>query len=236
MSFFTSIVASFVRVIGSTVVGEHSAVLLGGEGVVGDVDDPLGDGASDSFTDSEAFGQPGVVWRPRPAEEIGGKMLGAEGLGLRLGNRTVPVGIRDLRLNRRFSAPKPGSVALVGYGGGFLAFDDTADQESMATLYVPYGFVGGVPTKAHTITVDPTGESISLLHGDGGQFVLLKNKELMAIADNGTWWKMKPGAFEVQADAINLIGTVSIGNPMLAVPLLAGSLSQPSTRLLITTP
>lgn len=229
--FVTSLVATFVRVVGSTVVGEHSAVLLGGEGVAGDVDDPLGSGASDKFTTAEQYQGP-IVWRPRPPETIGGKVVGPEGIGLRLGGGTVPVALRDLRFNRRFSAPKAGSVALVGYGGGFLAFDDTPAKETRATLYVPYAFVGGVPTKAHAISIDPETESINILHADGGQVVLLPAREIMAIADDDTWWKLAPGKFEVQATSINLLGTVTVGNPATALPLAASPATLPSTRLL----
>lgn len=235
--FLTSVVATFVRVIGSTVVGEHSAVLLGGEGAVGDVDDPLGEGASDKFTDAEAYGGLGLVVRPRPPEDIGGKRLGAEGIGLRLGGSTVPIALRDLRLNRRYSAPKAGSVALVGYGGGFLAFDDNAAGDSVTTLYVPYAFSGGVPTKAHAIVIDPTSgnESISITHGEGYQLSLTKDDGLVALISANTFLRMKPGELALQAPKIMLKGNVYVGaSAETGIPLLAGPASPPCPSLFVS--
>lgn len=229
VSDFSDWMLGFVRVLGSTVVGEHGAVLWGGDGAVGDADDPL-DGAGEVFTDKEALGTLGIVARPRPPEQVAGKTLGVEGLGARKGGGLIPIAVRDLRLNRRFPNPKPGSIALVGYGGGFLSFDDTGDLETRATLYVPYNFSGDTPAKAHTITVDPETESISVLHADGGQVVLLPNKQLMLISDNNTWLKLQPGEISAQATLINLIGTVVMGNPGLAVPMALGTLS-PATRV-----
>jgi hypothetical protein len=240
--FIAGIAFGFLRIIGSSIAGKHSAVLYGGDGPVGGLGDLELDEEGERREDVEGYGGFGLVFRPRPPEVIGGEELAAEAMGLRGPKGLVPVAWRDLRLHRRFPAPKAGSIGLVGYGGGFAAFDDTTadsgtEKASKFTLYVPYEFNGsGVPTKAHLIAVDPESESINILHADGGQFVLLPDKQIMAISDNSTWWNLEPGKFEVQADAINLIGTVSIGNPTLAVALLAGSTSQPSTRLRITTP
>ncbi len=229
LPFLSGAVLSFVRVIGSTVLGEHSAVLLGGEGAAGDVDDPLGDGSSDGFTDAEHYGTPGIVWRPRPPEPIAGKSIGAEGIGARIGRQTVPLGLRDLRLNRRFSAPKPGSVALVGYGGGFLAFDDTPAKESRATLYVPYAFSGGVPTKAMSIAIDPEAESLMLVHGDGYAVVLDKDNGITMRGDASTWLSVKQGKIEMVAASISARGIVALGaDPTAALPLLPGVASQPT--------
>lgn len=237
LQYITGVVLSFVRVIGSTVLGEHSAVLLGGEGAVGDVDDPLTESSSDVFTDAEHYATPGIVWRPRPPEDIAGKSIGAEGIGARIGRQTVPIGLRDLRLNRRFSAPKPGSVALVGYGGGFLSFDDNAAKESLATLYVPYAFVNGVPTKAHAIVVDPTSgnESITITHGEGYQLALTADDGFMALLAADTFMAMKPGEFTVQAPKIMLKGNCFLGaSAETAIPLLAGPASPPSPSVFVS--
>lgn len=229
LPFLAGAVATFVRVLGSVVAGEHSAVLLGGEGAVGDVDDPLTDSSSDKFTDAEAYGTGLLVVRPRAPETIAGKVIGMEGIGLRLGGQTVPVALRDLRLNRRFSAPKAGSVALVGYGGGFLAFDDTADLESRMTLYVPYDFSGDVPAKAMTIAIDPAAESMMLVHGDGYAVVLDKDNGITLRADGSTWLALKPGKIELVAASIQARGNVALGaDTTAAVPLLPGVASQPT--------
>lgn len=224
-------VLGFVRVLGSTVVGEHGAVLWGGDGAVGGIDDPLQDTSGELFTDVEQYSGP-IVWRPRPPEQVAGKTLNAEGIAARKGGGLIPLAVRDLRFNRRFPNPKPGSVALVGYGGGFLAFDDTPAGTSRATLYVPYDFSGDTPAKAHSITVDPETRAINVLHADGGQVVLLPDKEIMAIADDDTWMQLKPGKFAVQAETITLAGTVIIGNPATAAPIAASTATLASTRLL----
>lgn len=234
LPFLSSVVATFVRVLGSTVVGEHSAVLLGGEGAVGDIDDPLGEGASDKFTSAEQHQGP-IVWRPRPPESIDGKTLGTEGIGLRLGGSTVPVALRDLRFNRRFSAPKAGSVALVGYGGGFLAFDDTDDKESRATLYVPYDFVNGVPTKAHVIFADPSDGSMGMIHGDGFAVMINESEGVTLRGGESTWINVKDGTIDIVANKVNVQGTVALGgNPATAVPLLAGPASPPGPNVYIS--
>jgi hypothetical protein len=229
LPFLSGVVLSFVRVLGSTVVGEHSAVLFGGEGAVDDVDDPLKLGASDTFTDAEALGSLGLVVRPRPPETIQGKVLGAEGIGARLGSSTVPLGLRDLRLNRRFGSPKPGSVALVGYGGGFLAFDDTDSKETRATLYVPYSFAGGFPAKAMTIAIDPEAESMMLVHGDGYAVVLDKDNGITLRGDGSTWLRVGQGKIEMVAASISARGIVALGaDTSAAVPLLPSLATQPT--------
>lgn len=231
-------VSTFIKITGSTIAGKHSAVLVGGSGLaggLGSVDDDPDDG--EAITDAENYGGLGLVSRPRVAEQLAGDVLTAEALGMRKAGDIVPIAWRDLRLNRRFPAPKPGTIALVGYGGGFLSFDDVPDSPdgSTATLYCPYAYSGGVPTKAHVIVFDPINEAVSITHGDGAQLVMLKNKEIMAVVDNNTWLDLKPDTFKVQAKDIGLIGTVTIGNPATALPLAAGPSVLPSTRLLYST-
>lgn len=219
-SSLSGLVTSFFRVLGSTVVGKHSAVLVGLEGGIGGLGDFSAEEVGEQMTDVEAYGAPGIVFRPRPKETIDGEPLHAEAFGVRTPRGGVPLAWRDLRWHRRFPAPKPGSVAFVGYGGAFLAFDDADGDTSLATLYVPYARNGaGVPTKAHSITIDPTQESIKILHGDGAEITLLQNKGIMAVSDNSTWWEMKPGTFNVQAAQIGLVGSVFIGNPTGGAPL-----------------
>lgn len=238
LQFLSSVVLSFVRVTGSVVTGEHGAVLLGGEGAVSDVDDPLGDGSSDKFTDAEQLGSLGLVVRPRPPEAVGGKQLGAEGIGARLGGSTVPIALRDLRLNRRFGAPKPGSVALVGYGGGFAAFDDTtsisgSEKASKFTLYVPYEFSGGVPTKAHVFYFDPDSDAIGLVHGEGMALVLNgSDKSATLRIDSTSYLTAKPGELFLNFTNVIINGNAVLGGTVGA-PLLPGIASPPSTKVFI---
>ena len=225
-------VATFCRILGSTVVGEHSVVLEGGEGGIGGLDDMQRDSPGEAITDAETFGAIGLVHRVRPPEKVGDKTLEAQGYAVRTPRGDLPIARRDLRLNRRFPAPKPGTVALVGYGGGFLAFDDASSgASSKATLYVPYGRsdVEATATKAMTIAIDPEQESIMLLHGDGYAVVLDKDNGITLRADASTWIGMKPGKIELVAASISARGNVALGaNTATAVPLLPGILSQPT--------
>lgn len=225
-------VLTFCRVLGSAVVGEHSAVLEAVEGGVGDLDDQDGDAPGETMPDVEHYGALGVIARPRPPEKVGGKELGAEGFGARTTAGTIPLARRDLRLNRRFPAPKPGTVALVGYGGGFLSFDDASGgASSKATLYVPYGRsdVEETASKAMVVAIDPEQESLMLLHGDGYAVVLDKDNGVTLRGDDSTWLRMKGGTLEVVAASINLRGNVALGaNTAAAVPLLPGITSQPT--------
>ncbi len=163
---------TFCRILGSTVSGTHSAVLEGLEGNVTGLGDTEGDEQGEKMDDTEVYGALGLIGRPRKPEQIGDELMAAEAMGVRQGGIITPLARRDLRLNRRFPAPAVGTVALVGYGGGFLSFDDAAGDTTLVTLKVPYARDGsGNATKNHVITVTPAG-TIKLLHGDGGKVEL----------------------------------------------------------------
>jgi hypothetical protein len=189
----SSIVFTMLRVVGSTVVGKHSAVLVGGEGGVG----------GEAVTDAEAFGAPGVVFRPRPPSKVDGREIGAEAMAARGPRGMVPVAWRDLRLNRRFPSPKPGSVALVGYGGGFLSFDDANEDTSVGTLYVPYKRnADGTVKEAHMVQlgVDGSGKPfIGLINGTGLRVTLLDDEVVVASKDGSK-------RLEVNDDGVNAVG------------------------------
>lgn len=222
-------VFTFLRVLGSTVVGRHSAVTVGGEGGVGGLGDFNADEPGERVEDAEAFGAPGIVFRPRPPSPHDGDELAAEALAGRLGGRDVPVAWRDLRLNRNYPAPKAGAVALVGYGGGFLSFEDTGSaKESTATLYVKYG------SKAHAIVLDPAQESIMVIHGDGLAITMDPDNGITMRADELTYANLAPGKFFVQASSIVLKGNVAAGaNPLAAAPVAPAlaTLASPSVFL-----
>jgi hypothetical protein len=214
-----SLTLSTVAVTNSSVSGPLNAVVMDGDGT-----------ADETAQNEDAFGAPGIVFRPRPPSNVVGNdgqryKVGAEALAARMGDRITPFTWRDLRFNKVFPAPKPGTIALVGYGGGFLSFDDTGANESLATLYVPYA--NG--TKAHAIIIDPDQESIGIIHGDGGAIVIDKDNGITMRADGSTFATLGPGKFTVVADSINLRGNVALGaNTAAAVPLLAGAASQPT--------
>jgi hypothetical protein len=198
--FLSGVVLTFFRVLGSTVSSKHSAVLEGLEGTVGgpDEDDP-----GENMVDVEAYGALGIVARPRPPEKIDGEMMNAEGYGFRTLRGTIPLARRDLRLNRRFPNPKPGSVALVGYGGGFLSFDDAAGDTSLGTLYVPYARDGsGNVTKAHMISIGKDGNGaplVGIFSGEGPRVQLLGTQAVVANADGSA-------RLEVNPDGVNAVG------------------------------
>jgi hypothetical protein len=200
---------AYLQVEGSAIEGPHNAVTIGGKTAVG----------KESIQDAEAWGAPGIVFRPRPPEKIGTGMVGAEAVAARTGERLRPLAWRDLRFNRAFPAPKAGTVALVGYGGGFLSFDDTQNKQTLATLRVPYDFSGSTANKRHTITLDPEAETITVEHGDGGKVTLKPNGTIELHSDGSTSAVISPGKFEVTATQINLIGTVSAGDASGTTPV-----------------
>jgi hypothetical protein len=207
--------------------GPHYAVLLGGEGATGDLEEPDADAAGEAVAETEAYGVPGLVWRPRAPEDVTveGRLvrLAAEAMALRVGERLVPVAARDLRINRVYQAPKPGTVALVGYGGGFLAFDDSpggADSETLATFYVPYSFVGGAPTKAHCIQLDPDTGALKIVQGDGYAIVMdPTNGITLRDATGDSYVQLKDGQVTIVGDFL-VRGNAASGDPTAAQPLV----------------
>ncbi len=214
-----------LQITGSNVSGPLNAVLVGGDGTAGD----------ETAQDVVAFGAPGIVFRPRPPESVSGSdgqdyKVGAEALGVRQGDEIKPFTWRDLRINKAFPAPKPGTIAFVGYGGAFLSFDDTAAGDSRTTLYVPYAN----RTKCHTIVLDPESEVIGIVHGEGMAIGMSKDGGIVARADGSTTWTLKPGLFQVIASKIVLQGNVVAGaRPETASPVLpaATTLASPSVWL-----
>lgn len=216
---------TLIRTVGSAVDEASGAVSIGGTTPVGGFGEETNEGTS-----APAYGVPGLVWRPRPPTDLDGQEVAAEFIGARFGEGVLPLSGRDLRLNKRFPAPKEGTQALVGYGGGFLSFEDlpplpdgTSQKDgTVQTIYCPYAFSGGTPAKAHAIVLDPKQESVSVIHGDGFAVVLSKDGITMR-ADGSTWATLAPGKFEVVAATINLRGNVALGsNTLTAVPALPG--------------
>jgi hypothetical protein len=217
-SAFVGLGLTTFQVGGSSVSGPFGAVRFAGSGTV--------DG--EETQDAESFGAPGIICRPRPPSDVTGLDgstqygVGLESVGARMGDAVRPMAYRDLRLNRAFPAPAEGTMAFVGYGGGFLSFSDDAQLQSITTLYVPYDFDSdGVPAKCHTIILDPDKETVSVVQGDG-RSILLSDKGIIIRADGSTWLEMKDGAVTITAAAIKLHGSVSVGSGVGAVALTPG--------------
>ena len=151
----------------------------------------------------------------------------------------VAIGARDKRISRVFPNPKKGTTATVGYSGAYVSVDpSTTTSGSMVldivTLYVPYAFSGSVPAKALVVTLDPTTESILMLHGDGYAVGLTADDGIKMRASGTSFLTFKKGGdgngvFTLAAAKINLRGNVALGaDTTTAVPLLPGAASQPT--------
>lgn len=234
-SDLSAFVTTFIRIVGSAIAGDDGAVTVGGFGSTGalddgaDVDDP-DDG--ETITDATVFGGLGLIFRPRTPKKIGDQLYSAESFGVKKGDETTPWTWRDLRLHKRFPNPKEGTIALVGYGGGFLSFDDPADNSGdggVTTWYLPYAFSGGSATKAHVITMSGDSESLAIIHGDGFALSMDPTNGITMRADAQTWLTLKPGLFQVFAASCQMQGNVALGqNLAAALPLLPGIASQPT--------
>lgn len=225
---------STLQITGSSVSGPLNAVTMGGDGTV----------EGEEARGEDSFGAPGIVFRPRPPSDVEGSdgqtyRVGAEAMGARMGDRLTPFTWRDLRLNKVFPAPKEGTIALVGYGGAFLAFDDATDGSgnSVATLYVPYAKSGGVATKCHVICLDPAQNALGIVHGDGAAISLSEDGITMRSPGGTSSFQLTDTDCAIGAQNISLMGVVSIAKDpaslALAVPLLAGVASPPCTSLLL---
>jgi hypothetical protein len=225
--------AGTTQVLGSAVSGPFAAVTATGESAV----------EGDAPPDMEVFGAPGIVFRPRAPERTTGSdgessEIGAEAQTQQYGDRVVAFAWRDLRFNRVYPAPKPGTVALVGYGGGFVSFDDVpvgSRQASMFTSYVPYAFnSSGVASKAMAIVMDPAQETIALIHGDGAA-VVIGPDGITARADGSTWVTLGPGRCSIVAASIQLRGVVAVGAQSEAgVPFTGGPSMLPCASLFLS--
>lgn len=234
----TSGLFAVLRVIGSTIEGPYKAVMVGGETGIGG----FGEGSRGETPDGiEAYGAPGIVWRPRVPERSGKDRLVAEAFSARVPDGMIPLSWRDLRWHLAFPAPKPGTLAFVGYAGGSASWEDVDAQSTNApnikvknqrlTIYVPYAKdADGKPTKAHAIVADPESESLSLIQGDGYAFVLDKENGITMRSKTGSsWLNFKDDKLEIVANSINLRGNVALGaNTAAALPLLPGPASQPT--------
>lgn len=236
-----------MRVTGSSIAGPSSAVLIGGKGLGGfGFGDP--DEGGEEINDAEAYGAPGIVFRPRLAETIEDERVGAEAMSARMSYGLVPLAWRDLRWNRAFPGPEPGTMAFVGYAGGSLAWEDLEEDaenwtpppgssgpppkvmNQRGTLYVPYAKDGnGTPLKAHVIQLDPSG-ALQVIQGDGYSITLDPDNGIVLRDSSGSSWiSMKDGKIDIVGQQVNIRGNVALGaNPEAGLPLLPGPASQPT--------
>ncbi|MHC4501008.1 MAG: hypothetical protein ACYS21_18055 [Planctomycetota bacterium] len=220
----------------------------------------IDDDAGERSESAEVFGALGIMSRPLAPETVKGRSEHADVACIRTADGLVPVATRDTRLRMGGNAPSEGQVALVGYGGkdlvtpgatrnlgGFISMtpnDSENNQGTIETLYCPYDFDSdGVAQKAHSITLDPSSPkaTLSIVHSSGMAITMSTLGEL--DADSELVIKNTDGAAYINLKAngkIDIVGSVTIngslvvGNPTTAVPLLAGAASPPCSTLFVS--
>ncbi|MCP4674340.1 MAG: hypothetical protein GY854_02245 [Deltaproteobacteria bacterium] len=211
--------------------GDNVAVLFNVAGVDGLEDDGIGEA-----NDAEVYGALGVVARPLPP--VDGK--NAEVVCMCTADGLVPIAAKDMRLKMPGAAPHAGTVALVGYGGGFHSMDPVEGGEggTIHVIYCPYDFDSdGNAQKAHSVVLDPTSgnENISLIHADGHAVFIQNDGSIqMQSPDGSSSVKIEDGKITLQSDQVVLNGTVFVGSPLTGVPLMPGPASPPCPRLFVS--
>jgi len=197
-TLFGNLSISTLEVVSSNVTAPLNAVTVCGNGTV--------DG--ETAQDEDAFGAPGLIFRPRKSGSVVGKdgqkyTVGAEALAVRHGDRFTPFAWRDLRINLAMPATKPGTVALVGYGGGHLAIEDTVGDKSLVALRTPCG------SGSHALTLDPVGAGTVKLEHSAGIGVTLSAtgvqvggataRSVVTHPELVTWWNALASAVNATA-------------------------------------
>lgn len=216
----------FAKIVGSAIAQETKATLLNVAGLA-DLTDPSPEAEPEISDQMPEYSGVGPVFRPLDPERIKGKNFFTETVCAVTDDGLVPIGFRDMRIWKAFpSGLQKGQTAFAGYGGGFYSLSLTSSSSgsqkaNIHVMYCPYQFdANGVPSKAHAIVLDPENQAISITHADGAQISLLQSKEIMMVSDGSTWMQMKPGVFNVQAAQIGMVGSVYVGDPTLAMPLV----------------
>lgn len=205
------------------------------------------DEESEQMQGAEVFTALGILGRPLPPDTRNGRDEHMEVLCIRETDGLVPIAARDIRLKMGGVAPGEGVLAFVGYGGGFHSLTpveagSTPDGGgTIHVLYAPYDFDSdGVAQKAHSIILDPTpgNESIIIAHADGSAVTIDSNgMVLKGPGDSASYIGLNEQGITLSApegQVITLSGSVVIGNPLLALPLLAGAASPPCSTLLVS--
>jgi hypothetical protein len=188
--------------------------------------------------DGIVYGALGIIARPLPPDD---DELKAEVVCVRTADGLVPISTRDSRITMPGAAPNDGTIALVGYGGGFVSMDavDTQDLEkgTIQVVYCPYDFDSqGLGQKAHTIILDPTpgNESVIVAHAEGMAITMFDDKLTLKSKTGVSSIVLDDQQIQMSALKITLAGGVVVGNPASAVPLLAGPASPPSSVLFLS--
>lgn len=238
----------FATVINSSLSQRTGAVQLSIVGIAGlDYDtgtsDPADTSSAESNNAAEQFSAPGIIGRPLPARTIGGVEQHMDVIAIATSDGLVPIAYRDLRLKMGGNGPGEGVMAFVGYGGGFHSLTpvakagDPAGGGTIQTFYCPFAYdSNGVAQKAHTVILDPTdgNESVMVVHSDGMALTMFQGAIVMKNATGDATLRLDEDGMTVTAKQIVLSGSVVLGNPNTAVPLLAGAASPPSTVVAVS--
>ncbi len=207
--------------------------------------------AAEGTNDAEVYGSPGIIGRPLPPRVVNGDELHMDVICVQTVEGLVPIATRDLRLQMAGdSAPGEGVLAFVGYGGGFHSMTpvqdpspggtDPAGGGTLHVIYCPFAFdSNGVAQKAHSIILDPTegNESIIIAHANGLAITMSdddKKALLLKNAAGDATIRVDDDGVTITATNIVLSGGVVVGEPLLAVPLLAGPASPPSSKFFVS--
>jgi hypothetical protein len=202
------------------------------------------DTSAEVSPEADVYSALGVTGRPLQPDITGDASEHAEVVCIRSADGLTPIAVRDVRLRMGGNAPNEGTVALVGYGGGYHSISpvDNTDlsKGAIQVIYCPYDFnAAGVAQKAHAITLDPTpgNESISLVHGEGMAITMSgagKKALMLNNAAGDATFRLDDDGITMTAVTIVCSGGVIVGEPITAVPLLAGAASPASTKFYVS--
>ncbi len=190
---------------------------------------------------TEVYSGLGLLGRPLPPGRIpnsnDNREVRHEVVCLRTSDGLVPIAHRDNRIQMPGAAPREGTIALVGYGGGFHSMDpvDGGEGGTIHVIYCPYDFDSdGVAQKAHSIVLDPTSgnESLVISHGEGMAISMGddgKRELVLKNADGTATFRLDDDGITMTAVTLVLSGGVIVGDPLTAIPLLPGVASQGSS-------
>jgi len=215
---------AFGHVIGFTIAKATKAVLLNVTGAAGppDLVNLEKEEEGENAPAQEMYGALGRIVAPLHPTKLGKDLIKPEHMAARRGDGLVPFAFRDLRLHALYPSPKEGTIADVGYAGAFVANEPTfnpdgSPKSTVWTLYVPFAFVNGVPTKAHLFSIDGTtgNVSISLVHADGMGLLITAGGKNSTVLRN----KAGDAYVEVNDDGVTVNGNTVVNGGMAVGPV-----------------
>ncbi len=143
-----------------------------------------GYGENGSLGPMECHHPYGFLGRPRDPDSDGRGALVQFWLE---GDKGYAIALEDVRIASLFPVAKKGGSLQYAATGSFHEIDGT---DGTHTIYVPYSFVGTVPSKAHLIQVglDPNGKPVvNILSGEGPRVTILEKEITIANRAGDIW-------------------------------------------------